>query len=129
MTEQSGLQSQYRRASPWPVFVALGFALAELGIFVGYYAVAVGGLLLLAGSVAGILVESGYVGDLWRPLTGLGVAFAVLGLVLIASQVDAGTLDVLGVVSNPNGFVGRGLAITGAGGILVIVGAVGFFLE
>ncbi|WP_136687052.1 DUF7541 family protein [Halorhabdus amylolytica] len=129
MSEQVDAAGGYRRASPWPVFVALGFALSELGIFVGLYPVAVGGLLLLAGSVAGILRESDYATDVWRPLAGLGVAFAVLGIAVVGTQVDPTTLDVLAVVSDPGGIVGRGLAIAGAGVILLVVGLVGYLLE
>ncbi|WP_181686722.1 DUF7541 family protein [Halorhabdus salina] len=129
MSEQAKVTGDFRRASPWPVFIALGFALAELGIFVGYFAVAVGGLLLLGGSVAGILVESGYASSVWRPLAGLGIAFGLLGVALVASQVDPATLDALSVVTDPNGIVGRGLAIVGSGAILVAVGVTGFLLE
>jgi len=129
MTEQVEAPDGYRRASPWPAFVALGFALSELGIFVGLYPVAVGGLLLLGGSVAGILRESAYAADLWRPLAGLGGAFVVLGLAIVATQVDPATLDALAVVADPNGIVGRGLAIVGAGAILSAAGLVGTLLE
>ncbi|QGN06395.1 cox cluster protein [Halorhabdus sp. CBA1104] len=129
MSEQAKATGEFRRASPWPVFIALGFALAELGIFVGYFAVAVGGLLLLGGSVAGILVESGYAKRLWRPLAGLGVAFGLLGVGMVASQVDPATLDVLGVVTDPNGIVGRGLAVVGSGAILVAIGIAGSLAE
>ncbi|WP_135667057.1 DUF7541 family protein [Halorhabdus rudnickae] len=119
----------YRRASPWPVFVALGFALSELGIFVGLYPVAVGGLLLLAGSVAGILRESNYATDVWRPLAGLGAVLSVLGLAIVATQIDPTTLDILAVVADPGGIVGRGLAVVGAGVILFAVGLPGLLLE
>jgi len=129
MSEQVDAPGGYRRASPWPVFVALGFALSELGIFVGLYPVAVGGLLLLAGSVAGILRESDYAPDVWRPLAGLGAAFAVLGVAVVATQVDPATLDVLAAVNDPDGIVGRGLAIAGTGVILLTVGLVGAVLE
>jgi hypothetical protein len=129
MNEQADRTERYRRASPWPVFVALGFALSELGIFVGIYPVAVAGLLLLAGSVAGILVESGYVADVWRPLAGLGSFFALLGVAVIGTQVAPTAVDVLGTVGDPGGVVGRGLAIAGAGVILLTVGVVGYLLE
>ncbi|MFW5949935.1 MAG: DUF7541 family protein [archaeon] len=129
MSEQVEVPSQHRRASPWPVFVALGFALAELGIFVGLLPIAVGGLLLLAGSVAGILVESGYSRDLWRPLAVLGGVFTVLGVVIAATQVDPGSLAVLGVPNDPNGVLARGLSIAGAGTILLAGSVTGHLFE
>lgn len=129
MSEHSSVGTHPRRASPWPLFVALGFALSELGVFVGLYPVAVGGILLLGASVAGILRESRYAQDLWRPLVGLGLAFAVLGGAVVATQVDPGTIGVLALVEEPNGVVGRGLSIGGAGGILLAVGLTGALLE
>ncbi|MFB6202636.1 MAG: cox cluster protein [Halorhabdus sp.] len=129
MSEEVRSPGTYRRASPWPVFVALGFALSELGVFVGLYPVAVGGLLLLAGSVAGVLRESGYATDVWRPLAGLGGVFLVLGGVIVVTQVDPTVADILTVVEDPNGVVGRGLAVAGAGVTLVVLGLVGVLLE
>lgn len=129
MNERAGVSDRYRKTSPWPLFVALGVALSELGVFVGLYPVAVGGLLLLAGSVAGILRESNYAADVWRPLAGLGAAFGLLGVAIVATQVDPATLNVLAVVGDPGGIVGRGLAIAGAGTILLAIGVVGYVLE
>src|SRR6056297_3336550 len=92
MTDEPGLSDQYRMASPWPLFVALGLTLSEVGIIIGIFAVAVGGLLLLGGSVAGILKESGYVEALWGSLFGFGALLLVAGGALFVSQdgVDAG---------------------------------------
>jgi len=129
MNQHSNVEAPNRRASPWPLFVALGFALSELGVFIGLYPVAVGGILLLGASVAGILRESGYTADLWRPLAGLGVGFAVIGGAVLATQVGPAGLDVLALTEDPNGVVGRGLSIVGAGGILVAVGLTGALLE
>ncbi|WP_459192439.1 DUF7541 family protein [Halosimplex sp. J119] len=124
MEEQPGLSDQYRTASPWPLLVAVGFALAELGVFLGVFPIAVGGVLLLGGSVAGILAESGYARRPWRTLAILGVGFAVLGAVLVATQVSLSSPDLLGVVADPNGITGRGLAIAVAGVMLVVAGGV-----
>lgn len=129
MSEQSNVRTPNRRASPWPLFVALGFALSELGVFIGLYPVAVGGILLLGASVAGILRESRYASDLWRPLAGLGVAFVVLGVAVVATQIDPGTVEVATLLAEPNGIVVRGLSISGAGGILVAVGLTGLISE
>jgi hypothetical protein len=132
MDENPGLSDQYRMASPWPVFVALGLALSEVGIVVGLFAVAVAGLLLFGGSIAGILKESGYVEQLWGSLLGFGVALLVIGGVLFATQVDLGSVAVLDVVASPGGYgivVPRALAISVAGVILFAAGGTGRILE
>jgi len=125
MEEQPGLSDQYRTASPWPLLVALGFTLSEVGVFLGVFPVAVGGILLLGGSVAGILAESGYATRPWRALGYLGVGFAVLGLIVVASQVSLGDLAVMDTIADPSGAVGRGLAVVVAGVMLVAAGLVG----
>lgn len=122
MEEQPGLSDQYRTASPWPLLVAVGFALSEVGVFLNIFPIAVGGVLLLGGSVAGILAESGYATRPWRTLAILGVVFAALGGVLVATQIP-GSTDLLAVVADPNGVVGRGLAVAVAGVMLVVAGA------
>ncbi|WP_136716322.1 DUF7541 family protein [Halorientalis salina] len=132
MTEEPGLSDQYRMASPWPLFVALGVALSEVGIIIGIFAIAVGGLLLLGGSVAGILKESGYVDELWGFLLGFGAFLLVAGGALFASQVGLDSGAALSVVANPGGFgqiIPRALAIAVAGVLLLGSGAVGRVLE
>ncbi|MFB6139473.1 MAG: cox cluster protein [Halosimplex sp.] len=125
MEEQPGLSDQYRTASPWPLLVAVGFALSEVGVFLGVFPVAVGGILLLGASVAGILTESGYSRRPWWTLALLGVGFVALGAVLVATQIPALSVDrLLGVVADPNGVVGRGLAVAVAGAMLAVAGVV-----
>ena len=68
--------------SPWPLFVALGLPIAEVGILFGLVPLAVGGLLLFCGSIAGILRENGYVSSAWRGLAGLSVLVIAGGLAL-----------------------------------------------
>jgi len=122
MEEQPGLSDQYRTASPWPLLVAMGFALAEVGVFLGIFPIAVGGVLLLGGSVAGILGESGYARRPWRTLSLLGVGFVALGGVLVATQASGLSVDILEIVADPNGVVGRGLAIAVGGVMLTAAG-------
>lgn len=132
MDEDPGLSDQYRMASPWPLFVALGLAISEVGIVVGIFSVAVGGLLLFGGSIAGILKESGYVGQLWSSLLAFGLLLVVVGGGLFVSQVDPGTIAVLDVIAEPAGYgavVPRALAITVAGIILLAAGGTGRVLE
>lgn len=124
MAEEPGLSDEYPTASPWPLLVALGLALSEIGVFLGLFPVAVAGLLLLGGSVAGILRESGYVARTWLVLGGLGVVFALLGAGVVATQAT-GAVPVRQVLVEPNGVVGRGIAIAVAGALLVVAGAAG----
>lgn len=94
--------------SPWPVFVALGIALSELGVLMGgpMIPVAVGGIVLLEASIVGVLRESGYVSTLWPTAIGVGAVFLGAGLVLVALT----GIDV------------RGTAIALAGGVAVVAG-------
>ncbi|MFB6120668.1 MAG: cox cluster protein [Halobacteriaceae archaeon] len=77
-----GVSDQYPRASPWPLFVALGFVLSELGVLFNALSVAVGGLALFSASVVGIFRESGYARTLWRPTATMGAIWSVVGVVL-----------------------------------------------
>ena len=107
MDENPGLSDQYRSASPWPVFVALGIPIAELGILFDVFPLSVGGLLLFCGSVAGMAREAGYAKSTWRALAALGVACLALGAGLTYG-VDLPT---------------RGYAVIAAA-VLLLVGAV-----
>jgi hypothetical protein len=82
--DQPGLSDQYPRASPWPLFVAGGLTLSEVGVVFGSLPVSVGGILLLSASVVGILRESGFSASLWKPALGLGVLFGAAGGALLA---------------------------------------------
>ncbi|WP_247008466.1 DUF7541 family protein [Halorientalis litorea] len=132
MDEDPGLSAQYRRASPWPVFVAVGLALSEVGIIVGIFAIAVGGLLLFAGSVAGILNESGYTAGLWWPLVGFGIALSAIGGGLVVSEVGFAFDVMAAAVASPGTagtLVPRALAIALAGAILLVAGGTGRALD
>ncbi|AQL41740.1 hypothetical protein BV210_02960 [Halorientalis sp. IM1011] len=125
MEEEPGLSDQYRKASPWPMFVALGFVLSEVGIIVGIFAIAVGGLLLFGGSVAGILKESEYVDTLWGSLLAFGGVLAVIGVGLVGWRVgvDPGVLvDVIVAPGDYGQLVPRALAVAVAGLILLAAG-------
>jgi hypothetical protein len=117
MDENPGLSDQYRMASPWPLFVALGIPIAEIGILFDLFPLAVGGLILFCGSAAGLVAEAGYAQTAWRAAAASAVAcFALGGLLLFlasgsgASGVDLGT---------------RGIAVLVAGGLLLAGGLVG----
>lgn len=129
MDQQPGLSDQYRRASPWPLFVALGLPIAEIGILFALVPVAVGGLLLFVGSIAGITQESGYVERPWNLLAGLGVVLFVLGAALALSQVAPISADAFVTALGSNGLVLRGVSIVIAGAIALGVGGAGRFMD
>lgn len=110
MDETPGLSDQYRMASPWPLFVALGIPISEIGILFDLFPVAVGGLLLFCGSVAGMSHESGYAKTPWRALVVLAAILFVAGGALAFTDVS---------------LVTRGYAIIAAGAILLVGGVVG----
>lgn len=116
MEEQTGLSDQYRKASPWPLFIALGLAASEVGVVFDLIPIAVGGILLFVGSLGGIMSESGYTATPWPFIGVLGVVFALIGIALTALYPlgGGGVLDI--------GF--RGVAI-GVAGFLCMAGALG----
>ncbi|MFD1640950.1 DUF7541 family protein [Halohasta litorea] len=107
MEETPGLSEQYRKASPWPLFIALGVPISEIGLVFDIFPVAVGGLLLFCGCIAGMLQESGYVAAPWNSLGAMALLlFAAGGWVYVA---------------NPGGIdlTLRAYAMIASGGILV----------
>ena len=117
-----GLSDQYRKASPWPMLVAFGFVISEVGVVLGYFPVAVGGLLLFGGTVAGILSESGYVEQTWRSLVVFGTILVSFGALTIGLNIDVAALGVDVLLDTARPFVYRGSAIAAAGVMLVAVG-------
>jgi hypothetical protein len=107
MDETTGLSDQYRRASPWPPFVALGVPVSELGIVFDLFPIAVGGLVLFCGSVAGMAREAGYARTPWRALAALAVLLVAVGGALVVGT----------------GLATRGYAVVTAG-VLLGAGAV-----
>lgn len=119
---QPGLSDQYRKASPWPMLVAFGFVISEVGVVLGLFPVTVGGLLLFGGTVAGILSESGYVEATWKSLVALGVVLAAFGALTIGLNAELGALSLETLLDAGRPFVYRGSAIATAGVMLVAVG-------
>jgi len=127
MEEQPGLSDQYRTASPWPVFVALGLVLSEIGVFIGLFPVAVFGLILFGGSIAGILTESGYVARPWPTLAGVGVVLAVIAAGLAVAYLPMGSITVANIGDGP--VFTRLVAVAVAGVVMVAMGGVGSVME
>ena len=127
MDDQPGLSEQYRTASPWPVFVALGLALSEVGVFVGLFPVAVFGLILFGGSVAGILTESEYAKRPWPTLVGVGLALAAIAAVIAVTYIPTSEFYLANI--DDNGLLSRMVAVVVAGVIMVAIGGVGSVME
>ncbi|MFB1064126.1 hypothetical protein [Natrinema sp. H-ect4] len=107
-------------ARPWPILVALGLVGSEVGIVVDLVPVAVGGLVVFAASVAGILADANYVD---RPLAfaaTVGAAFVVVGAILAAH--GTGTLPIA-PLDPLTGLASRGAALVVAG--VVTIGGAG----
>lgn len=120
MDEQPGLSDQYRKVSPWPIFIAGGLALSEVGILFNLFPLAVGGLLLLCGSIAGILTEAGYAATPWHALVACaGVLVVFGGVLLYAGSLPFGTGTQLDE---------RGIAILTTALIMVLGAAGGRYL-
>ena len=90
MDETPGLSEQYRKASPWPLFIALGVPISEIGLVFDVLPIAVGGLLVFCGCLAGMLQEAGYIDTPWRALGVMALLlFGVGGAILAVNpQVD-----------------------------------------
>lgn len=115
MDEDPGLSEGYHMASPWPVFIAVGLAISEVGILFDLFVVAVGGLMLLCGSIAGMATEAGYAKTPWRALGVCAVALLGLGGALLYAAGAAPPAVEIGQ---------RGQAVLATAAVL-LVGAVG----
>lgn len=110
------------RVSAWPLIVALGLTVSEVGVFMGVYPLAVGGLVLFVASVAGITHEAGYTERPWRLAGALGVVLVAAGVWMVSTQVPLAVDPVLAAVDRADGIVLRGFSVAGAG-LVTVVGA------
>jgi hypothetical protein len=127
-TDEGVAASQASKASPWPLFVALGLAVGEVGVFMGLYPVAVGGLLLFVGSVAGIVQEAGYSERPWKLLAVLGGLLVAIGAWVVTTQTGVDATAVLAAVDSTDTIVLRGFSIAAAGVIALAGSAAGVTL-
>lgn len=72
-------------STPWPLALAFGLAVAELGIFLGFAAVAAPGVVCFGVSLAGAVDEAGYGRSRPFLLVVVSAAVAVLGVVAVAA--------------------------------------------
>lgn len=118
-----GLSDQYRKASPWPMLVAFGFVISELGVLLGIFPVTVGGLLLFGGTVAGILNESDYVTRSWLSLVTIAGILTVLGGLAVVLNSDLAALSLSALLDPARPFVYRGTSILAAAAVMFGVAA------
>lgn len=112
------------KASAWPPFVALGLMLGEVGVVLNVFPLAVGGILLFGGSVAGILTDAAFTETPWSSMAILGSVFAVIGAAIWTNELSMITAEALLTVDTPTGIAVRGVAIL-LGGVLMVALAVG----
>lgn len=129
MTDQAGLSDQYSTASPWPLFVALGLTLSEVGVFLGIYPVAVFGLFLFGGSVAGIFTEAGYAARPWPTLGAFGLLLLAAGAAIALWQASPAAIVAALTAFGQDALLSRALAVAGAGAILLLAGGVATIFE
>ena len=116
-------------ASVWPMLIAVGLALSEVGVLFAVLPVSVFGLLLFAGGLAGIVSESGYVEEPWTTLAGLALLLVIVGGGLFVAY-EGSLLTGGELISVPNGIAYRGISIAVAGVIGVAIAIYGrFYVE
>lgn len=123
MSDRPAIDERPDKVSPWPLFIALGLAISEIGVLFGVSPLSVGGILLFGGSCAAIVAESGYATAPWRPLRLIGGVFSVSGGVLWGIGTRSWN-SVSSVLQAPlvDGVAFRGVAILVAG-VLLIAGS------
>ena len=126
MSRRSNASRGATPGSPWPILVAVGLAVSELGVFVGSVPMAVAGVILLGGAGAGLAHDAGYGDSPVGPLLVAGALFVLLGGVALAYTASGLTVPALVAAPGTNGVARRGLAILVAGGLLVGTGIVGW---
>lgn len=118
-----------RKASPYPVFVALGIAVGELGVLFGVVPVAVGGVILFGGSAAAMARESGVARSAWRSLALIGAAIGLGSLAVWGLRAPAMTTDALRAAAATDGIAVRAAVVLGAAVVLVLAGVLGAAVE
>ncbi|WP_435335577.1 DUF7541 family protein [Haloarchaeobius sp. TZWWS8] len=118
------------KASAWPMLIAVGLAISEVGVVFAVLPVSVFGLLLFCGSVAGIVSESGYVDEPWGLMVGFAAVLVLVGAGLFIGY--GGTIggeSLIGVSAGTTagGIAYRGVAIALAGVVTLAASLYGWF--
>jgi hypothetical protein len=112
------------KASVWPMLIAFGLAISEVGVLFAVLPLSVFGILLLVGGIAGIVTETGYVDQPWPTLGGLALVFVAVGGALFATN-GGGVMQNGDLIAVPNGVAYRGVSIAVAGVLGVVLAVYG----
>lgn len=118
-----------RRSSPYPILVALGLAVGEVGVLFGLVPVAVGGVLLFGGAAAGVARESGVAGSTWRALAAVGATIGTASLLVWGLRADAWAPAAFRAAAAADGIAVRAAVVVGAAVLLVGAGLLGTAME
>lgn len=119
------MDRESRASSPWPVVAALGIAATEAGVLFGLVPIAVGGVLAVGTSCAGMAREVGYAEDLWRPLRAIGAVIAACGAAVWIAVASSPTPDALATAARTDGIAVRAAVVCAAAALLIAAGASG----
>ncbi|MCT9096244.1 cox cluster protein [Haloarchaeobius sp. HME9146] len=113
------------KASAWPMLIAVGLAVSEVGVLFGSLPISVFGLLMFCGSIAGIFAETGYVDQPWTIMAAFAAVLVLIGGYLFVDF--GGTLGGAELVGVDNRIAYRGVAIAMAGVVTLVAAVVGLF--
>jgi len=116
-------------SSPWPLLVALGIAVGEVGVLFGLVPVAVGGVVLFGGSAASVLREAGFAQSAWRPLALVGASIGVASLLVWVFQTGAVEPGALRRAAATDGIAVRAVVVLVAAILLLLAGLLGAAVE
>ncbi len=114
-----------RRSSAWPLVAALGIVATEAGVLFGLLAIAIGGVVAVGASCAGMLHEAGYATDPWLPLRRIGTVVAGVSTAVWIAVAPAITPTALIDAAVTDGIAVRAAVILGAALLLILAGIMG----
>lgn len=118
-----------RETSAWPIFVALGVAVGELGVLFNLVPVAVGGVVLFGGASAAVVAESELADGPWRPLAAIGAIVGAISLGVWSLRVSEPTLSAYLARVATDAIAVRAAVVFVAALVLVAAGLVGTVLD
>ncbi|SFC07714.1 hypothetical protein SAMN05444422_104146 [Halobiforma haloterrestris] len=114
-----------QRSSAWPLIAAIGIVATEAGVLFGLVVIAVVGVLAVGASVAGLLHETGYAADPWRPLRLVGVVVAGVSAAVWIAVAPAVTPAALVDAAATDGVAVRAAVVLAAAALLIVAGVTG----
>lgn len=111
-----------RRTSPWPILVAVGLAVGELGVLFGLVPIAVGGVVLFGASAAGVIRDAGLATTASRPLAAVGTAIGAASLAVWRLRADALAGDAFLAAAATDAVAARAAVVFGAAAVLLGAG-------